>query len=125
MLHKLPEEAAECYRLARQAQEKAKSATDEAIKRDYLGLEQRWIKLAQSYELLKRVSTYNSEVKRRIAVFQPPKPPHPVLPRSACPACAKVMRLAQIGPSQSGHGQDMTLRCDCGQQLTLPFADEA
>jgi hypothetical protein len=124
MLQKLSDQAAECYRLARNAKEKADRACDEAIRRDYLALERRWTKLAQSYELLERVSTFHGEVKRRIAVFQPRTPPHPALPSAVCPACSKIMRLAQIVPSPGGRGQDMTLRCVCGHQMTRPFADE-
>jgi hypothetical protein len=124
MLQKLSDQAAECYRLARNAKEKADRTADEAIRRDYLALERRWVKLAQSYELLERVSTFNSEVKRRITVFQPRTPPHPELPSAVCPACGKIMRLAQITPSPDGRGQDMTLRCVCGQKLTQPFSDE-
>jgi hypothetical protein len=124
MLQKLSKQAAECYRLARNAKEKAERTPDEAIRRDYLALERRWVKLAQSYELSERVSSFNSEVKRRIAVFQPRTPPHPALPSAVCPACGKIMRLAQVAPASDGHGQDMTLRCGCGHQLTRPFADE-
>jgi hypothetical protein len=77
MLQKLSKQAAECSRLARNAKEKAERTPDEAIRRDYLALERRWVKLAQSYELSERVSSFNSEVGRRIAVFQPRTPPHP------------------------------------------------
>lgn len=125
MLQKLPAQAAECYRLARDAKDKADGATDEAIKRDYLALEQRWVKLGQSYELLQRVTAFNDEVRRRITVFQPRTPPHPALPTAVCPSCGKIMRLAQVAPALDGRGQDMTLRCGCGQQLTQPFAEEA
>jgi hypothetical protein len=109
----------------RQAKDKAEHASDEAIRCDYLALERRWLKLAQSYELLQRVAVFNDEVTRRIAVFLPPKPPHPALPLRSCAACGKTMRLTQIAPSAEGPGQDMTLRCDCGHQLTQPYTDEA
>jgi hypothetical protein len=124
MLQKLSDQAAECYRLARNAREKAERASDDAIRRDYLALERRWAKLAQSYELLERTSAFTAEVRRRIAVFQPRTPPHPALPSAVCQACGKIMRLAQITPSPDGNA-DMTLRCVCGHQLTLPFKDEA
>ena len=124
MLHKLSDKAAECYRLAREAREKADRASDETLKRDYLALERRWIKLAQSHELVQRVSTFNIEIRRRLALFKPRTPPHPALPSAVCPTCGKVMRLAQIAPSPEGAGQDMTLSCSCGHQLTLPFGGE-
>jgi len=125
MLQKLSEKAAECYRLARNARQKAERASDEAIRRDYLALERRWVKLAQSYEFLQRVSTFNGEVKRRIRVFQPPTPPHPALPSAVCPACGKIMCLTQIVPARDRRGQDMTLQFECGHQLTQPFEGEA
>jgi hypothetical protein len=56
LLQSLSEQTAECYRLARHAKDKAEHAAQEATRRDYMALEQRWMKIGQSYELLQRVT---------------------------------------------------------------------
>ena len=58
MLTKLSEEIAECYRRAQEARQKAEEASDPSIKRDFLGLERRWMFLAHSYEFTERLSRF-------------------------------------------------------------------
>jgi hypothetical protein len=118
MLQKLAEKVAQCQARAREAREKAERATDFAVKRDYLNLERRWLLLAESYELTERVAVFNSEVKKRIAVFKPPDPPDPRLPRAKCVRCGKQMRLAQIEPVLgSAQAETARFECSCGEKL--------
>lgn len=48
---KLTHRIRECYRKAADARRKADSATSPSIREDFLGLERRWLILAQSWEL--------------------------------------------------------------------------
>jgi hypothetical protein len=115
MLQKLAEKIAQCHRRAREAKEKAERATDFAAKRDYLNLERRWLLLAESYELTQRVSDFNAEVKKRIAVLRPPDPPDPALPRVLCPSCGKRMRLISIEPVFGARRAERNVfECVCG-----------
>jgi hypothetical protein len=45
----------ECYRKAANAKRKAEAATAPSIREDFLGLERRWLLLAQSWELSQRL----------------------------------------------------------------------
>jgi hypothetical protein len=49
-------EIADCYRYATDVRERAKTA-DRAAKRYFLDMEQRWLSLAHSYELVARGSS--------------------------------------------------------------------
>jgi hypothetical protein len=51
----LTAEIADCYRYATDVREGAKTA-DRATKQYFLDMEQRWLSLAHSYELVARVS---------------------------------------------------------------------
>jgi hypothetical protein len=68
MLQKLSEEIAECYRCANECREFAKQALDQAIKRDFLEMERRWLSLAHIYEFANRVSSFTA------TRFSGPKP---------------------------------------------------
>ena len=118
MLQKLSEKVAHCHRCAREAKEKAERATDRAVQRDYFNLERRWLMLAESYTLTERISIFHGDMKQRIAIFTPPTPPHPVLPRVMCPSCGRRMRLTQIEPTwDSGHAERTSFECVCGHTL--------
>jgi hypothetical protein len=43
----------------------AETTTRQSTKADYLGMEQRWLALARSYEFTKRLSGFNEEFKAR------------------------------------------------------------
>jgi len=122
MLQKLAEKVAECQRRAREARETAERASDSVTKTDYENLERRWLLLAESYELSDRVSHFNDEVRRRIAVFRPPDPRDPAVPSVMCPNCGKRMRLAQIEPRSPPLGRETaTFECTCGEKLAQPL----
>jgi len=57
MLLKLTGEIAECYRHASEAGKRANGATDQAIKKDLLDMERRWLSLARNYEFAEQLST--------------------------------------------------------------------
>ena len=70
MLQRLSQEVAECHRHAREARETAERAA-EADKLDYLAIERRWLMLAESYELVQRITDFNAAAKQRMAaVFE-------------------------------------------------------
>jgi hypothetical protein len=124
MLQKLAEQVADCYRRAREARHKAERAAEGAVRQDYLDLERRWLKLAESYQFTQRVATFQGEMSRRIAVFRPPIPPDPALPRVRCPRCGKAMKLAQIEPALAPGGVDSaTFTCVCGNSLEQAAPD--
>ena len=51
----------ECYRKAAEARRKADAATAASIREDFLGLERRWLILAQTWELSQRLGCSLSE----------------------------------------------------------------
>jgi len=122
MLQRLAERVAECQRRAREARESAERAHDSASKTDYENLERRWLLLAESYQLSDRVSHFNDEVRKRIAVLRPLDPPDPAVPSVMCPNCGKRMRLVQIEPRSPPHGSETaTFQCTCGEKLAQPL----
>jgi hypothetical protein len=76
MLENLDQEVRECLRRAEESAERAKRAPNPDIRRDFLEMEGRWLKLARSYQFLERLgsfTTYNNErrteLSRRLAQF--------------------------------------------------------
>ena len=67
MLNNLSEQIRGCHRHAEDCARKAAAETDPKLRRDYLAMEQRWLVLAQSYELNGRLTDFSAEAKRRIA----------------------------------------------------------
>ena len=65
MLKSLSEEIRECYRHAENCARKAAAQADPKIKDDFLQLEQRWLFLARSYELIERLTDFSDEAKRQ------------------------------------------------------------
>jgi len=63
MLQKLSEEIAECYAHASECRERAKPIIDAATKKDFLEMEQRWLSLANRYEIAER-SAIDSPLSR-------------------------------------------------------------
>jgi hypothetical protein len=118
MLQKLSEQAADCHRRAQEARRKADLAADRTVRQDYLDLERRWLKLAESYQFTQRISDFEGEINKGVAVFRPPLPPDPALPRVRCPRCGKTMKLTQIEPAFGSDVADKsTFSCVCGGTL--------
>ena len=64
VLRKLSKEVSECCRLAEQAREWAKEATDPRIREDYLSVERSWLVLAGSYEFSESLTLFTSSQRR-------------------------------------------------------------
>jgi hypothetical protein len=65
MLRNLSEEIRGCYRHAEDSARKAAAQIDPNLKKDFLDLEQRWLRLARSYEFAARLTDFNRETKRQ------------------------------------------------------------
>jgi CheY-like chemotaxis protein len=65
MLQNVSEKIRRCYHHAEQCARKAELVQDEALRVDYLRSEQRWLKLAQSYELEQRLTSFVHENRKR------------------------------------------------------------
>jgi len=64
VLRKLSTEISECYRLAEQAREWAKEATDPRIREDLLTVERSWLLLARSYDFSERLTRFTKSSNR-------------------------------------------------------------
>jgi hypothetical protein len=65
-LENLDQQVRECLRRAEESAERAKRAPNPDIRRDFLEMEGRWLKLARSYQFLERLgsfATYNNEFR--------------------------------------------------------------
>jgi hypothetical protein len=67
MLQNLAEKIINCYERARQAREKAERAINDEFRADFLAAERRWLALADSYDLQRRLSRTVAEDRRRKA----------------------------------------------------------
>ena len=65
MLQNLSEEIRECLRRAEECKRLSKTALSPAAIKDYLDMEQRWLKLARSYEFAERLSDFTKPFRRR------------------------------------------------------------
>lgn len=65
MLENLSERIRECYRHAEDCQQRAKIQTDPSSHRDFLETAERWLKLAQSYEFMERLTRFVFTQKAR------------------------------------------------------------
>lgn len=120
MLRKLPEEVAECYRRAREAREAADCAANEAEELDYLTMERRWMMLAQSYELVERLSDFSNEAKKRAAALSPRRSDPAEMPVT-CPACGRQMQRAKTMRPQPGSSADRSyFECETCDVTALP-----
>jgi hypothetical protein len=59
MLKVLSEDVRECYQRAEECARQAKAQLNPKLRRDFLDLELRWLKLARSYEVSERVKTFS------------------------------------------------------------------
>ncbi len=77
MLDSLSEQIRECYAHAEDCARKAAVQTDPGLKQDFLDMERRWLTLAKSYELSRRLGDFSSEAKRRAAGLAKPTKAEP------------------------------------------------
>jgi hypothetical protein len=66
MLQKTQEDVAYCYQRAEESRRMRARETDPARQQEYSEMEQRWIKLAISYQFAEQLNTYQDEVHRRV-----------------------------------------------------------
>ena len=65
MLKNLSEEIRECLQHAEDCARKAATQSCPNLKQDFLGLEQRWLSLARSYEFTEQLTDFSGETKRQ------------------------------------------------------------
>jgi hypothetical protein len=116
MLQNVSEAIRDCYRRASECREWAAKARHADTRQHYLRMEDRWLKLARSYEFTGRLTDFTAEMKRRIADDEATLP----LPAIECPRCGGTMRLTRIEPVPAGatpQAESVTLECDCRYSL--------
>ena len=64
VLQDLSEPVRECLRKAEECRRVAESAADERTRSDFLDMERRWLKLAESYQFADRISGWIAAVRR-------------------------------------------------------------
>src|SRR5262245_44507315 len=62
-----------CYQRAAESHERAAQASDAQAKGQYLAMEERWLRLAQSYELTESLSDFGAEARRHLEEKCPPR----------------------------------------------------
>ena len=70
MLENLSEQVRECLRRAEDCAERAKREPHPSLKRDFLEMEERWLKLSRSYQFLDQLSsftTHNSQMRTELS----------------------------------------------------------
>jgi len=65
MLQNLSEEIRECLHRAEECKRLSKTALTPSAIKDYLDMEQRWLKLARSYEFSERLSSFTAQSRSR------------------------------------------------------------
>jgi hypothetical protein len=65
MLNNLSEQIRQCLQHANDCELKAAAQTDPKLKQDFLEMEQRWLRLARSYEFTERLGDFSDETKRQ------------------------------------------------------------
>ena len=113
MLRKASHQVTYCYQRAIEFREKSAAALDETTKHEFLKMEQRWIRLARSYETSRRITDLIHEIERSLKLSI--KPSQPAL-RQVCPACGEQMWLADVEPAltESRLAETLTVSCACG-----------
>ncbi len=66
MLKMLTDDVRECYRHAEECARQAQALSNPELRRDFLDLQSRWLKLARSYEVSKRLKTFPSPANREV-----------------------------------------------------------
>ena len=59
MLKMLTDDVRECYRHAEECARQAHAISNPELRRDFLDLKLRWLKLARSYEVSERLKTFS------------------------------------------------------------------
>jgi len=66
MLQKTQEDVAYCYQRAEESRRMGARETDPARRQEYADMEQRWIKLAISYQFAEQLNSANDDIHRRV-----------------------------------------------------------
>ena len=64
MLQNLSEQIRECLQRAEECGQQAKLQRDPKLAGDFLDLEQRWLRLARSYQLGEQLESFTSHIKK-------------------------------------------------------------
>jgi hypothetical protein len=65
MLQNLSKQARDCLQHAEDCGERAKIERDPALARDFLDMEQRWLRLARSYQFSEQLQSFSNHNKKR------------------------------------------------------------
>ena len=72
MLHKVADQICECLAHAEQARERSATTPDPQLRADYLDIELRWMRLAESYRFVEQMDRFLDDANRRSRNNQPP-----------------------------------------------------
>ena len=113
MLRKASHQVAYCYQRAIEFRERSTAALDETTQQEFLEIEQRWLRLARSYETSRRITDLIHEIGHSLKLSI--KPSQPAL-RQVCPACGEQMWLADLEPALTEGllAETLTVSCACG-----------
>jgi hypothetical protein len=67
MLESLSEQIRDCYEHAEECARKAAAQSNPRLKQDFLDMERRWLALAKSYELSRRLTDFSNQARRNTA----------------------------------------------------------
>ena len=65
MLENISEHARECLSKAEECRRIAESTSDQRVRSDFLDMERRWLRLAESYQFADRLFIWLSEAERK------------------------------------------------------------
>jgi hypothetical protein len=113
MLRKASHQVTYCYQRAIEFREKSAAALDETTQHGFLEMEQRWLRLARSYETSRRIMDMIQEIEHSLKLRI--KQSQPAL-RQVCPACGEHMWLADLEPALTEGllAETLTVSCACG-----------
>src|SRR5262244_2832318 len=76
MLKRPHDKIRHCYRRAAQCRERAAQAKDAEAKSKFLAIEERWLRVARSYEFTESLSDFGAEARRHLEEKCPPRLAH-------------------------------------------------
>lgn len=118
MLRSLSDEVRYAHQRAADLANKAKQATNEAVRADFLSMERNWLKLARSYDFSERLGGFVNHLAAQKATTLRAR-----IPVVTCADCATPMRLQSLVPHPKYNNLDQhTYECTCGHQTVVSVA---